>query len=305
MNEIKLAYNPRFSLFYANGNNEIIENNKNSFLGSCNMNAELEIGKDFKYFNANIQNHYVSGFYPDIKTSFKGQHRDYQVVTNQLQDNHIRLIKSLCRLSFKKCSDRELQIRIGVTETISRDLEGQFKGGWFIDDCREYYGEGFTNNIYPFIMNLLIKGIQLRYINKKITYYFDIGNKLEDAYKVISVENNSQGFLSTTTPYLLNTGFVYKTNIPCKSQILIGLQKFDNHKHNIEEDEAIIERAAYTKNCELALIDTIKEKGYMNSYTIIGCTEYKNIKLNGNITCFNTQKKIMRKETMVGYHNIV
>tara|TARA_Y100000991_G_scaffold215674_1_gene207350 strand:- start:872 stop:2146 length:1275 start_codon:yes stop_codon:yes gene_type:complete len=282
---LNITANPRFNSVILGGDSNILTNNKGACLVGCSNDAFVKITQDCKNICASLDSQYIVGHIPKIENLYGGSN-DYDILTDfaGYHFDNIRFVRSLADITFKKCGNGDLKIRMGLSRNIMRDNKGTWKGGWYINDCRCYLGEGFINNLKPFPFDFTSgKGIQVRYDTKKLSCYADIQNNYLDAYRVTSGVKATQGFLSPDTPALCNIGVSYKTSIPCNACCNLHCQRWTNGNTNVDPPNRQL-ACAYTKNADSA----IQQSGAMNSFTLLGATELKDVELNGNITCLNS-----------------
>ena len=282
---ISLTSVPRFNSVVLGGNNKILTNNKGACLVGCSNDTFINISQDCGDFRTSLDSQFIVGVIPQTESSF-GFSNDYDIVTdfgNYLY-NSPYFLKSLLNVAFKNCGKGEFNVRMGLARNIMRDNKGYWKGGWYTDDCRCYLGEGFMNNLKPFPFDYYVgKGIQLRYDTKKLCCYADIQNDYNHSYRVTNGSNATQGFLSTDTPALCNVGLSYKTEVPCNVCCNLHCQRWTNGGTNLPPPNGNL-ASSYTDNVDKAF----KQSGTMNSFTLLGATEFQDIELNGNITCLNS-----------------
>ena len=185
---LNITTNPRFNSVIVGGDNDILTNNKAACLVGCSNDTFVNITQDCKNICSSLDSQFIVGTIPEIEDSY-GDSNDYDILTDF--PNYINpyplFLRSLAEIAFKKCGNGEFKIRMGLSRNIMRDNKGKWKGGWYINDCRCYLGEGFINNLKPFPFDFTSgKGIQVRYDTKKLSCYADIQNYFLDAYKVTS-----------------------------------------------------------------------------------------------------------------------
>ena len=284
--------------------------------------------RDFVIYNLETENScqyikaiYVAGIEPNASHSLSSMEnssgieipdRDYYRIIDKIDTLDFEGISKLIyNFESKKEICKGLKYcQIGLNRTIQMSECGNFKGGWYSCDPREYLSYGFEGFANPFIWNKRNVGISTAIeLNKNMKIYVHYGVQSRAGAEANSSEyKNSRGIFEKSTPSICDMSLCYSSNNKnCPFQSVLsfqnineGVKSTDKGMPNISTDNTTgnkkvannwtagfsdedDEYGTITDRAEMALARHLTESQYTYACTGIFKTKpLKNIEISGS-----------------------